>query len=124
MRRDELNKMKKDAVARIYMATFNYCVSLYGETKQTMIDKILEHEKQTEIKTECEKHIGESFDYNDLNSYDHGRAVKMTITGVKVTYYGVTVLNSLTFEDGHQTCKDSHSMNGSAFLDCFINRTY
>ena len=121
MTREYLNTLKKCEVGRIFSNLFPWA-SWYGETKQTMIDKILEHE--TAVETECKKHVGESFDYNDLNSYDHGRAVKMTITGVKVTYYGVTVLNSLTFEDGHQTCKDSHSMNGSAFLDCFINRTY
>ena len=69
-----------------------------------------------EIKRECIKHIGKTYECNDNKWYKHGQAVSITITGVKQDWYGITVLNSMTFTDGYSTPADSYSCDGLGFL--------
>jgi hypothetical protein len=69
-----------------------------------------------EIKRECEKHIGKTFPIADGLFYQHGRAKEMTITSVVCINGIVSVLNSMTFEDGYKSPANSYACDGNQFL--------
>lgn len=69
------------------------------------------------IYNECAKCVGKIYQYDNGLYYRHGKPVQMEITGVKIGNYGVSVLNSLTFEDGFKSCKDAYSVDGERFIE-------
>jgi hypothetical protein len=69
-----------------------------------------------EIRVECEKHIGKTYPFDGGCYYRHGYSKELKVTSVEVGYYGVNVLNSLTFEDGFTSAPDTYTMDGRQFL--------